>query len=227
SSGSTASLGSAGELRVAPRQTLSMNVARVLCSGVSQTGAITDVGIRTQGATEPAGRADGPDADTTVFAPEMAPGSAATEPGRLSDRFTISGADCTGRIALPGSSATRQTYWQSVARIGMQVAGALQYAHEQGILHRDIKPANLLLDLRGTVWVTDFGLAKGTDLDNLTRPDDVLGTLRYMPPEAFDGKSDRRSDVYSLGLTLYEMLALTPAFNAADRPSLVKLVTTS
>jgi serine/threonine protein kinase/WD40 repeat protein len=227
SSGSTASLGSAGELRVAPRQTLSMNVANVLCSGLSHISPVTAVDDRTQEATAPAGRADGPDADTTVFAPEMAPGAAATKPGRLSDRFTISGADSTGRIALPASSATRQTYWQSVARIGVQVAGALQYAHEQGILHRDIKPANLLLDLRGTVWVTDFGLAKGTDLDNLTRPDDVLGTLRYMPPEAFDGKSDRRSDVYSLGLTLYEMLALAPAFNAADRPSLVKLVTTS
>src|SRR5262249_46366843 len=111
-------------------------------------------------------------------------------------------------------------------RIGVQVAGALHYAHEQGILHRDIKPANLLLDLRGTVWVTDFGLAKGTDLDNLTRPDDVLGTLRYMPPEAFDGKSDPRSDVYALGLTLFEMASLTPAFNANDRAGLLKRVTT-
>src|SRR5262249_43865157 len=67
---------------------------------------------------------------------------------------------------------------------------------------------------------------KGSDLLNLTRPDDVLGTLRYMPPEAFEAKSDPRSDVYSLGLTLYEMLSLAPAFNANDRANLVKLVTT-
>src|SRR5262245_43297003 len=102
SSGSTASLGSAGELRVAARQTLSMNVARVLCSGLSQTGAVTDVGDRPQDATEPAGRADGRDADTTVFSPDISPGSA-TEPGRLSDRFTLSSGDSIGRMALPAS----------------------------------------------------------------------------------------------------------------------------
>ena len=77
-----------------------------------------------------------------------------------------------------------------MARIGVQVADALEYAHKQGILHRDIKPSNLLLDTRGTVWVTDFGLAKADDQQNLTHTGDILGTLRYMPPEAFEGKSD-------------------------------------
>jgi serine/threonine protein kinase len=121
---------------------------------------------------------------------------------------------------LPGQSgpsgqrkAKPPTYWQSVAQIGVQVAGALEYAHQQGVLHRDIKPSNLLLDRRTTVWVTDFGLAKAADSDDLTHTGDVLGTLRYMPPEAFEGKSDARSDVYSLGLTLYELLAFQPAFN--------------
>jgi serine/threonine protein kinase/WD40 repeat protein len=134
-------------------------------------------------------------------------------------------------VTLPGQSedgsqSKRQTYWHSVATIGLQVAGALDYAHQQGILHRDIKPSNLLLDTRGTVWVTDFGLAKTDDQQNLTSTGDLLGTLRYMPPEAFEGKADRRSDVYSLGLTLYELLALRPAYGEKERHKLIKQVTT-
>ncbi len=125
------------------------------------------------------------------------------------------------------NAARKHTYWHSVANIGRQVADALDYAHKQGVLHRDIKPSNLLLDMRGTVWVTDFGLAKvaGPGADNLTHTGDILGTLRYMPPEAFEGTSDARSDVYSLGLTVYELLAMQPAFAEKDRNKLVKMVT--
>src|SRR5262249_10178659 len=90
-------------------------------------------------------------------------------------------------------------YYRSVARVGAQVAEALAYAHAQGILHRDIKPSNLLLDAKGTVWVTDFGLAKAEEGDKLTATGDIVGTLRYMAPERFDGWSDPRSDVYALG----------------------------
>jgi WD40 repeat protein/serine/threonine protein kinase/tetratricopeptide (TPR) repeat protein len=134
-------------------------------------------------------------------------------------------------IHLPGQAeasslneSSRQ-YWQSVARVGMQVADALAYAAAQGVLHRDIKPSNLLLDGQGNVWVTDFGLAKGaTDGDNLTHTGDIVGTLRYMAPERFSGKGDVRSDVYALGLTLYELLTLRPAFAATDRNKLVKQV---
>ncbi len=100
-----------------------------------------------------------------------------------------------------------------------------EYAHGQGILHRDIKPSNLLLDTRGTVWVADFGLAKADDQQNLTHTGDILGTLRYMPPEAFEGRSDARGDVYSLGLTLYELLAFRPAFDETDRARLISQVT--
>ena len=107
----------------------------------------------------------------------------------------------------------------------MQVADALEYAHKQGVQHRDIKPSNLLLDTQGTVWVTDFGLAKADDQPNLTHTGDILGTLRYMPPEAFEGKTDARGDVYSLGLTLYEMLAFRPAFDEKERNRLIKQVT--
>jgi WD40 repeat protein/serine/threonine protein kinase len=134
---------------------------------------------------------------------------------------------------LPGlgdsspSGTRRNTYWHSVARIGIQAADALDYAHKQGVLHRDIKPSNLLLDTQNTIWVADFGLAKADDQANLTQSGDILGTLRYMPPEAFEGQTDRRSDIYALGLTLYELLALRPAFDESDRNKIVKQVMTT
>jgi WD40 repeat protein/serine/threonine protein kinase len=124
-----------------------------------------------------------------------------------------------------GRRPRKATYWQSVASIGVQVAEALEYAHKQGVLHRDVKPSNLLLDTGGTVWVTDFGLAKADDRQDLTRTGDLLGTLRYMPPEAFDGRADARADVYALGLTLYELLAFRPAFDEKERNRLIKQVT--
>src|SRR5262249_52368036 len=127
-------------------------------------------------------------------------------------------ADTSSPIHLPGQSdastlsESGRQYWQSVARIGVQVADALAHAAGQGVLHRDIKPSNLLLDETGNVWVTDFGLAKGVaDADNLTHTGDLVGTLRYMAPERFSGQGDLRSDIYSLGLTLYELLTLRPA----------------
>jgi WD40 repeat protein/serine/threonine protein kinase len=139
--------------------------------------------------------------------------------------------DTSATIRLPGQKETSvlsesgSQYWQSVARIALQVADALTHAASQGVLHRDIKPSNLLLDDAGNVWVTDFGLAKAdSDGDNLTRTGDIVGTLRYMAPERFNGQGDLRSDVYSLGLTLYELLTLRPAFDEGDRNKLVKQV---
>jgi len=134
-------------------------------------------------------------------------------------------------IVLPGQSDDGRksgvwTYWHSVARIGSQVAEALAYAHHEGVLHRDIKPANLLLDTRGNVWVTDFGLAKLNDEQNLTNTGDVVGTARYLAPEMFDGKADARSEVYALGLTLYELLAFRPAFEESDRIRLMRQILT-
>ena len=114
--------------------------------------------------------------------------------------------------------------WKWVARLGVQAASGLDYAHSQGVLHRDVKPSNLLLDDRGILWVTDFGLAKWGDHHDLTQSDDVVGTLRYMPPEAFDGVYGPAGDVYGLGLTLYELLARRPAFDESDRARLIRQV---
>ena len=127
----------------------------------------------------------------------------------------------TGLSSVSGSDAR---YWRSVARVGEQVARALEYAHTQGIFHRDIKPSNLLLDAQGTAWVADFGLAKAVEGDNLTNTGDIVGTIRYMAPERFHGRCDARSDVYALGLTLYEMVALRPAFEQAARQALIRQV---
>jgi serine/threonine protein kinase/WD40 repeat protein/Tfp pilus assembly protein PilF len=115
-------------------------------------------------------------------------------------------------------------YFRGVARLGVQVADALAYAHRQGIVHRDVKPSNLLLDTQGVVWVTDFGLVKEEEGGNLTQTGDIVGTVRYMAPERFDGHGDARSDIYSLGATLYELLTLRPAFEDAHRARLVERV---
>jgi WD40 repeat protein/serine/threonine protein kinase len=163
--------------------------------------------------------ADGPAADGSVTEPfDDAPPAPANGPP----------ADSSSAV-LPGTSALSLSdpdrhYYRSVARIGIQVAEALDYANRQGILHRDVKPSNLLLDNHGNVWVADFGLAKTGEADDLTHTGDILGTIRYMAPERFSGHCDARSDVYSLGLTLYELVALRPAYEASDRHRLMERV---
>ena len=105
---------------------------------------------------------------------------------------------------------TDPDHWKHVCQIGIQVAQALQYAHEKGILHRDVKPQNLLLDRSNNVWITDFGLAKFVDEPGATQTGKIVGTLMYMAPEQLQGVASANSDVYSLGLTLYELLSLRP-----------------
>ena len=140
--------------------------------------------------------------------------------------ISIGANDSVHEGAIPQSTSPAQTksrsrkslglpYWKSVARIGIQVADAIHYAHVHGILHRDIKPANLLFDENGTIWVADFGLAKLVDHDDLTKSGDVVGTLKYMAPEQLDGISDTRTDIHALGQTLYELLTLEPLCNGA------------
>ncbi len=111
-----------------------------------------------------------------------------------------------------GNAPANAEHWRAAARYAMQAAGALGYAHEQGVFHRDIKPSNLLIDEQDAVWITDFGLAKMVGHEELTASGDVIGTLRYLAPESLRGISEGRSDVYSLGLTLYELLTLSPPY---------------
>ena len=114
-----------------------------------------------------------------------------------------------------------------MAGLGRQAALALEHAHQAGIVHRDVKPGNLLLDLRGQLWVTDFGLAQVTGDVGLTITGEMLGTLRYASPEqvlARRGIVDHRSDVYSLGATLYELLTLRPPFDGRDRNALIRQI---
>jgi serine/threonine protein kinase/Tfp pilus assembly protein PilF len=122
---------------------------------------------------------------------------------------------------LTGEGRRSRDYYRKVAELGVQAAEALDHAHQLGIVHRDIKPGNLMLDGRGNLWVTDFGLAliKHSEA-SLTATGQAVGTPRYMSPEQALGTRvviDHRTDVYSLGVTLYELLTLLPAFGGEDR----------
>jgi WD40 repeat protein/serine/threonine protein kinase len=136
---------------------------------------------------------------------------------------SLASAVLPGGTQISSVETGRSKYPWSVARIGLQAALGLAYAHARGVVHRDIKPSNLLLDTDGVVWITDFGLAKSDD-DRLTQTGDILGTVRYMAPERFRGIADVRADIYALGLTLYELLTLEPAFDVRDRLRLVEQV---
>lgn len=125
------------------------------------------------------------------------------------------------------NTARGRSYFRSVVNLAVQAAEALQYAHERGVIHRDVKPSNLLLDTDGRLWVTDFGLAIMQTDPGLTLTGDLLGTIRYMSPEQAQAKRvpiDHRTDIYSLGVTLYELLTLTPAFPSSDRHMLLRQI---
>ena len=125
-------------------------------------------------------------------------------------------------------SQTTASFCRYVARLGVQAALALEHAHRVGIVHRDIKPANLMVDEHDQLWVADFGLARLQGDSSLTVTGDLLGTVRYMSPEqtlARRGIVNHRTDIYSLGVTLYELLTLRPAFQASDIQALVHQIT--
>lgn len=126
--------------------------------------------------------------------------------------------------AIAPQDTESPAYFRWVAQMGATICDALAYAHSRGVLHRDIKPANLLLDRRGGIWVADFGLAKLSE-QSITMTGDVVGTPQYMAPEAFDGSYDVRSEVYSVGLTLYELLALRPAIEGKSTGDTIRKAT--
>ncbi len=153
-------------------------------------------------------------------------GRAASAPGQ-NDMPSSPGADAARLAESLGASqwlsnVTGVANFQNIARMGAQVADALDYAHQHGVLHRDIKPSNLMLDNAGDVWITDFGLVKLAEQDDLTGTGDLVGTLRYMAPEQFEGRADAKTDIYCLGLTLFELLTLRPAFEGDQKLAYAK-----
>ena len=176
--------------------------------------------------------ADLADRSTVTLAARLASGRLAGGTGRPDDRDASApregGPDEPGPASPASGSSTRsRAFIRTVVQLGVQVAEALDHAHTRGILHRDIKPANLLLDDQGQLWVTDFGLAQVQGSPGLTLTGDILGTLRYMSPEQALAKRvviDGRTDIYSLGVTLYELLTLRPAVDGRDRQEILRRI---
>jgi tetratricopeptide (TPR) repeat protein len=130
-------------------------------------------------------------------------------------------------VAATEPAPRDRAYFRRIAGLGEQAAEALDHAHQAGVVHRDVKPANLLLDAHGKLWVTDFGLAHVQSGASLTVTGDLVGTLRYMSPEQALAQRvvvDHRTDVYSLGATLYELLTLRPVFGGGDRQELLRQI---
>jgi serine/threonine protein kinase/flagellin-specific chaperone FliS len=180
---------------------------------------------------------DGPEAGSDTGGslarvdPPVDPGS--KQPGRedgvdsLDEQAARRETRTIGSTVLTAENPQSIKYLRNVARIVHQAALALEHAHSFGVIHRDIKPANLILDGRGNIWITDFGLALFQAEAQLTLTGDMLGTLRYMSPEQAEGDRvvlDHRTDIYSLGITLYELLTLEPAFGGSDRQLLLQRI---
>jgi tetratricopeptide (TPR) repeat protein len=133
----------------------------------------------------------------------------------------------TGATQSPSSSTRTSAYFRTVANLGIQAAEALEHAHQEGVVHRDIKPANVMVDIKGHLWITDFGLARLQNDSGLTLSGDLVGTIRYMSPEQAIGHRavvDQRTDIYALGVTLYELVALEPAFDGQDRREVLRRI---
>ena len=179
----------------------------------------------------------------------MGDSTASWEAGSRQGRLQISGAEDEVALSaiLPASHASHpaietaarrpndepppfdpprgSAYFRWVAEVGLQAADALAHAHHEGVIHRDVKPSNLLIDGKGSIWVTDFGLARRLADPGLTHHDSLLGTPRYMSPEqARTGAIDGRTDVYSLGATLYELLTLRPPFDGRSAAELIEQI---
>jgi len=136
----------------------------------------------------------------------------------------------TSELARPNAPSIPDAYYRSLAKEMAKVADALHAAHTMGVIHRDIKPSNLLMDSTGHIWITDFGLAHVEDGLNLTYSGDIIGTFQYMSPEQASGKRelvDCRSDIYSLGATLYELFTGRAPYSDMDRAEILNCIQTT
>jgi serine/threonine protein kinase/Tfp pilus assembly protein PilF len=154
--------------------------------------------------------------------------SSITPPGKPSEAPLGVAGSTQILAALSTQRSTRsKDFFRTIAELGVQAAVALDYAHEMGVIHRDIKPANLILDSGRNLWITDFGLAQIKTDAGLTMTGDLVGTIRYMSPEQALGQRvtlDHRTDIYSLGATLYELLTLKAAVSGNDREELLRRI---
>ncbi|MCR9292177.1 MAG: WD40 repeat domain-containing serine/threonine protein kinase [bacterium] len=129
---------------------------------------------------------------------------------------------------LGSRSSVEQQNFQAAAHVTLTIACALEHAHQKGIIHRDIKPSNILIDESGKIWLADFGLAHLEQDEPLTTTGDVLGTVQYMSPEQATGSReiDSRTDIYSLGVILYQMLTGELPFRGNQRMFLHQVMNT-
>ena len=178
----------------------------------------------------PSGETPLPVGDVTAVGPSLRHDNAkrpATDAQSVSRRISYPSVGFVEMMAGQRSSMAADAVFLSIVQIGIHAAEALHHAHLLGIVHRDIKPSNLMLDEQGKVWVTDFGLAQVQGGAALTMTGEVVGTLRYMSPEQPLGQRvlvDQRTDIYSLGVTLYELLTLKKAYGGETPKEIIKQV---
>jgi serine/threonine protein kinase/tetratricopeptide (TPR) repeat protein len=204
----------ANELPAGQGRSSSMGALKQIGAARHAAAGSSEAALAPGAALEPTGPY--PDGDVTKIAATVS-----TQRPGLTSRI----ASVTPRAI--GPTHKDPAFCRTVARLGAEAADALDHAHGLGILHRDIKPANLMIDRDGALWITDFGLARFPADLSLTHTGDRVGTLRYMSPEQAEARGevvDQRTDIYALGVTLYELLTLQPAFGGRDHQELLRQI---
>lgn len=145
----------------------------------------------------------------------------------LADRHLYLAMEIVVGRSLHALLAGGQLPWSTAAVIGSQVASALEYLHREGVVHRDLKPANIMISDEGEVKLGDFGLSRGMASTRITREGTIMGTLGYMAPEMFEGHpADNATDIWSFGVTLFQMLSGGLPFQVPADPSAEVLAST-